>query len=164
MAEPTSRCLGYQQTICDELSEVPCGLNTTSAAFIGKATGEYGGNSSHRGGAGQQRVDDAKSVQIPVFSLPLHHFYHSASPITYHQQIGFDSKRDARIAPVQRLWAYRHHPASKQRRNSMCAESPTLITASAHRSYPYVPDTLCYEQWINLLDNAPDVTQLSASE
>jgi hypothetical protein len=33
MAEHTSRCIGYQQTICDGLSEVPCGSNTTCAAF-----------------------------------------------------------------------------------------------------------------------------------
>jgi hypothetical protein len=31
--EPTSRCMGFQRTICDGLPEVPCGSHTTCAAF-----------------------------------------------------------------------------------------------------------------------------------
>lgn len=71
MAEHTSRCMGHQQTIYDGLSEVPCGSNTTCAAFSVRVLVDMAAIVA----IVVEQVNDSKSVQNPVFAPPLHPFF-----------------------------------------------------------------------------------------
>jgi hypothetical protein len=88
--------MGYQRTICDGLPKVPCGSNTTCAAFsvrvlVGMAAIVV---------IVVKQVNGAKSVHGRAFTRPLHRFLHSWSPVT--SNLALNQNRVARLAPVQR--------------------------------------------------------------